>query len=112
MPAELQGSGFPILEALLHKGPLSQRDLAGKILRTSGNISQAVDKLEKSGLVRRSPGSDRRTYSIELTPAGRQLIETYFPKVADSIERLFTPLSVGELQTLSELLKKVGISIT
>jgi len=69
----LRGSGFPILELLYHKGPQSQCEIARKILKTTGNISQALDKLEKEGLVIRQSGEDRRTHSIELTPEGRRL---------------------------------------
>lgn len=110
LPPELQGSGFPILEALLHKGPLRQCELSQKILRTTGNISQALDKLERRGLLKRNPGPDRRTYLIDLTPEGRSLIESYFPLMSEGIERVFSALSFQELEVLSQLAKKLGTS--
>jgi len=110
-PVELQGSGFPILEVLFHKGPLSQREIAGKILRTGGNISQAIDKLERAGLVVRTPGADRRIHLVQLTEQGERLISEWFPVVAENIEDLFLSLSDEELELWGKLSKKLGTSI-
>ena len=44
-------SQFGVLEALYHLGPLSQREIGQKILRSSGNITLVIDNLEKRGLV-------------------------------------------------------------
>ena len=46
-------SQFGVLEALHHLGPLSQRQLADKILRSSGNLTMVIDNLESDGLVGR-----------------------------------------------------------
>ena len=54
-------SQFGVLEALFHLGPLSQKDIGQKILRSSGNITMVIDNLEKRGLVRRERDrQDRR----------------------------------------------------
>lgn len=110
LPPLLQGSGFPILEALLHKGPLSQREISQKILRTTGNISQALDKLEKAGLIVRSPGPDRRTHSICLTKEGKQTAEAAFSDMSAAITRLFSALEASELAHFSRLMKKLGLA--
>jgi MarR family 2-MHQ and catechol resistance regulon transcriptional repressor len=41
-------SQFGVLEALYHKGPLCQRDIASKILKSTGNITLVIVNLEKS----------------------------------------------------------------
>src|SRR4029434_1356877 len=46
-------SDFAILEALLHKGPQSVRDLGRQIDLTSGSMTTAIDRLETRGLVSR-----------------------------------------------------------
>ena len=46
-------SQFAVLEALYHSGPLSQKEIGQKILRSSGNITMVIDNLEKTGLVKR-----------------------------------------------------------
>lgn len=67
----LTPSPFGTLEVLYHRGPLSQCEIARKILRTSGNMTMVVDNLEKRGLVRRERNAeDRRLSTVHLTERG------------------------------------------
>ena len=50
---DLPLSQFGVLEALMHLGPMCQRELGVKILKSSGNVTMVVDNLEKRGLVAR-----------------------------------------------------------
>src|SRR5579872_5556324 len=60
--AGLTEGQFGVLEALLHLGPLCPRDLAGKLLCSTGNLTLVLDNLEKRGLVRRERSTtDRRS---------------------------------------------------
>ena len=69
--AGLTPTQFGVLEAILHKGPLSQRELSRKVLTSAGNMTDLIDKLESRGLVRAHARSqDRRAVRVELTPAG------------------------------------------
>ena len=79
-------SDFTVLEALLHKGPLTISDIQAKVLLASGSMTAAVDRLESRGLaVRRSMASDRRARRIELTPEGRRLIQEVFRAHAEHL---------------------------
>src|SRR5689334_17483890 len=61
-------SDFAILEALLHKGPQSVRDLGRRVDLTSGAMTTAIDRLETRGLVTRADhATDRRAWVIDLT---------------------------------------------
>ncbi|PLX45762.1 MAG: MarR family transcriptional regulator [Deltaproteobacteria bacterium] len=103
-------SQFGVLEALYQLGPLCRRDLIEKILKTGGNITLVVDNLEKHGLVERTRSSaDRRRVTIALTPKGREVIERVYPKIEESISREMSILKSEEMETLSALLKKVGL---
>ncbi|PLX39714.1 MAG: MarR family transcriptional regulator [Deltaproteobacteria bacterium] len=103
-------SQFGVLEALYQLGPLCRRDLIEKILKTGGNITMVVDNLEKQGLVERSRSSeDRRRVTIALTTKGREVIERVYPRMEESISREMSILDEEELETLSALLKKVGL---
>ena len=109
LPKEITLSQFGVLEALLHRGPLCQTELAGKLLKSGGNITLIVDNLEKAGLVTRERDKeDRRFITVSLTPKGRAFIVDLFPKVAASITREFAALSPAEQFTLGWLCKKVG----
>lgn len=107
---DLTVSQFGVLEALLHLGPLNQKSLAEKLLKSGGNITLVIDNLEKSGWVERHRNpEDRRSVLIHLTDQGEDLIESYFPKHVQKIMEEFAPLSENELKQLAYLCKKIGI---
>jgi len=98
-----------VLEAVLHLGPLPHRELGRKLLTSPGNLSDVVDKLAARGLVCRVRDAvDRRLVRVELTPAGRALIEGVFPRHAADIARAMGALDGGELAALDGLLKRLG----
>ena len=107
--SSLSTSQFGILEALYHLGPMSQKDMAGKILKSPGNITLVVDNLEKNELVVRNRNeNDRRSYIISLTRRGEELIRHIFPGHAENIQKRMSRLSLDEQKQLSRLLKKLG----
>jgi MarR family transcriptional regulator, 2-MHQ and catechol-resistance regulon repressor len=100
-----------VLEGILHKGPLTQRELGRKVLTSAGNMTDVVDKLEGRGLVRRTRvAGDRRSVKVELTPCGRAVIERLFPFHAADIALAMRGLSCEELRRLGALLRKLGLS--
>ena len=103
---------FGVLEALAHLGPLRMCDIGAKLLMSGANVTGVVDRLEKKGLVRRVVETDdRRTFHIHLTDEGAKFIAKIFPRLAEEIEKLGASLSSKERKTLTELLKKLGVSI-
>ena len=102
-------SDFGILECLLHKGALPVSAVGRKILLTSGSITSAIDRLEKKKLVARAfDKNDRRARIVDLTPAGRKLIEKAFAEHEKEIEKAVAVLNKTERRTLAGLLKKLG----
>ena len=107
----LTNSQFGVLEALLHLGPLCQREIGEKILKTGGNMTLVIDNLEKHGLVERvQDKQDRRFLKIHLTTQGFDLISRVFPRHATIAEEVFAILSKDEQEQLGRLLKKLGRS--
>ena len=110
-PRNLTVSQFAVLEVLFHKGPLCQREIGEKILKTSGNMTMVIDNLEKRGLVTREKyPDDRRFISVHLTDDGRRLISELFPVHTDIAVKIFSMLNDDELKALGTLLKKLGTS--
>jgi len=104
-------SQFGVLEAIFHLGPMYQRELGNKILKSSGNITMVVDNLERRGLVeRRRDRSDRRYVSVHLTQTGSDLIERVFPEHVERIEKQFSVLTSQEKDQLGQLCKLLGQS--
>jgi MarR family 2-MHQ and catechol resistance regulon transcriptional repressor len=104
-------SQFAVLEALYQLGPLSQREIGKKILRSSGNITMVIDNLEKNGLVRRERHeADRRFFIVHLTDKGYHLINKIFPPHAAVIAKDLGVLTAAEQDALARLCKKLGLS--
>jgi len=109
--AGLTVSQFGVLEAIYHIGPLSQAELAKKILKSTGNITMVIDNLEKRGLVKRErKEGDRRYYAVTLTPAGQKLISGIFPRHAGKIVESMNVLTKAEQEKLGQLCRKLGLA--
>jgi MarR family transcriptional regulator, 2-MHQ and catechol-resistance regulon repressor len=108
--ADLTVSQFGTLEVLHHLGPLNQRTIGEKLLKSGGNITMVIDNLEKNNYVKRKkdPG-DRRAVLIHLTPKGKKFIEEFFPKHLEKIKEEFSVLSESEKINLAKLCKKLGL---
>lgn len=70
---------FDVLATLRRSGEpfnLSPRQLSDTLMLTTGGMTGRLDKLEKGGLITRTPDpGDRRSMRAQLTPAGRELID-------------------------------------
>ena len=102
-------SDFGVLEALLHKGPLPINALGKKVLLSSGSMTAAVDRLERSGLVEREAAStDRRARIVHLTEKGSKLIRRVFARHERDMEGVFSCLEKPQRNALADLLRKLG----
>jgi len=100
---------FGVLETLYHLGPLCQRDIGRKLLRSGGNITTVVDNLVKRGLVERHPyPDDRRYWQVDLTADGRQLIGEIFPQHVAGVVKRLNALDAAEQEELRRLCRKLG----
>jgi MarR family 2-MHQ and catechol resistance regulon transcriptional repressor len=105
-------SDFMVLEALLHKGPLTISEIQAKVLLAGGSMTAAVDRVESRGLAVRKPtAGDRRARRIELTPAGRRLIEGAFRKHARHMEEAMAVLDEQLKEQVYDGLKKLGLTV-
>lgn len=104
-------SDFMVLEALLHKGPLTISAIGEKVLLASASMTSAIDRLERRGLVRRrSCSSDRRIRLVELTGEGKSFIEEIYVRHEKDLELVASTLSNAERRTMYEGLKKIGLA--
>lgn len=106
---DLTVSQFGVLETLYHLGPMCQRDIARKVLKSSGNITTVIGNLEKRGLVfRKRDENDRRYFNVMLTDEGAQILARFFPNHAGRITDLMNTLTMSEQQELGRLCKKLS----
>ena len=110
LPSSLTFTQFAALEALYHRGPLFQSELATKLLKSGGNLTLVVSNLERDGFVTRErTAADRRFVKVALTPKGTRFIAALFPKIAASLTREFSVLTPREQTALARLCKRVGL---
>ena len=108
--AGLTLSQFAVLDALFHLGPLYQREIGQKLLRSSGNITMVIDNLEKRGYAKRErKKEDRRFMLVRLADDGLELIRKVFPAHAAVIASEMSVLSESEQDTLAQLCRKLGL---
>jgi MarR family 2-MHQ and catechol resistance regulon transcriptional repressor len=107
---DLTVSQFGTLEAVYHLGPLNQKTLGEKLLKSGGNITLVIDNLEKCDLVeRKRDPEDRRAMLINLTPKGEEFIADFFPKHLKHIRKEFAVLTSKEKEQLAKICKKLGV---
>ncbi len=103
-------SQFGVLEALLHLGPMCQRELGTKILKSSGNITMVIDNLEKRKLVeRKRDRGDRRFVTVYLTEPGTKTIKGIFPGHLKRIRKELDVLSPDRQEHLGQLCRDLGL---
>ena len=105
-------SDFMILEALLHKGPMSMSQIGDKVLLANPSMTAAVDRLARQGLVTRQCPSDgdRRVRTVELTPCGRKAIQKIFTKHVDDLEAIMKGVCPEQRAALRAALKSIGLT--
>lgn len=109
VPYGINASEFSVLEFLLHKGDQPIQVIAKRVLLSSGSMTYVVDNLVKKGWVERKiSASDKRSFTVSLTEAGKELIENLFPVHKENVAKLFSALSDEELAELQRLLKKLA----
>jgi DNA-binding MarR family transcriptional regulator len=100
---------FSVLRVLQLAGPpyeLTTGELGDTVLRSSGGITQIVDRLERDALVERTADrSDRRKVVVRLTPAGRELAQRASAAYARERRRIINALSADEVEQADEAVR-------
>ncbi|MFJ5560366.1 MarR family winged helix-turn-helix transcriptional regulator [Streptomyces sp. NPDC093250] len=105
---------FDVLATLRRSGEpytLSPRQLSGTLMLTTGGMTGRLDKLERAGLLRRSPDPhDRRGLQVTLTVEGLRLIdEAVGAGLAEQTEAL-SALDEQRADQLADLLRELLIA--
>jgi DNA-binding MarR family transcriptional regulator len=100
------------LRVLWEQDGMSQRSLSEALDMTPAAAVFSVNLLERDGLAQRvgDPSDKRRTF-VHLTRKGRRLLERLLPECGDLNVRISAPFTDRELQTLSDLLDKLKLSL-
>jgi DNA-binding MarR family transcriptional regulator len=105
---DLRFVDFSVLRCLEIAGPLSPGELAEITIRSTGGMTQIIDRLFSRGLVARAPDAkDRRKVVVDLTPKGRRLVEKAGAAYSEERARVLGPLSNGELHEIDGAVRRL-----
>ena len=95
------------IEILGASGNLRMKELAEKMGITTGSLTVLVDRLEKKGLVGRTPHEeDRRSIRVSLTDKGMKHFQEHHNLHARLTQEITGPLSPDEISSMIDLFKK------
>jgi DNA-binding MarR family transcriptional regulator len=104
-----------MLATLRTAGPphrLSPTRLGKGLMLSSAGVTSRLDRLERRGLLRRTPDpDDRRGVIVELTDEGLKLVDAAVAANTVNEEQILSPLSADEIATLEALLRKVLVGL-
>jgi MarR family transcriptional regulator, 2-MHQ and catechol-resistance regulon repressor len=106
----VSAAGFSVLVVLTTAGgTLELRTLRRRLGWSKANATEVTATLETRELVRRRRDpADRRIGIVELTYAGRDLVERVFPEHSDRVTQAFGALDEGEKRSLAEICRKLA----
>jgi MarR family transcriptional regulator, 2-MHQ and catechol-resistance regulon repressor len=106
---KLSMSQFGVLESLYYIGPMCQREIGTKILKSTANITTVIDNLEKRSLVKRVRQEDDRRYiTVNITEKGKTYLESIIPLHMKEIFKRMEILTEVERKSLYTICKKLG----
>jgi len=102
-----------ILQVLARRGPVKQAQLAMELGLAARSITQAVEAMERDGLVRRtSDAEDRRAKVVTATEDGARALAAGETAGNEILRRIFGRLGPDQLDTLDELLAVIDATTT
>ena len=106
---DLTEAQFNVLFSLKYKEKVwTQSDLGKRLVVTRASVTSVLDKLESKGLVlRKAVEGNRRIYHIDLTPAGRKLIDEVEPLYRHDIQDVMADLDAASCHALIRDLEKI-----
>jgi DNA-binding MarR family transcriptional regulator len=96
----------------LHSGARSHGSLCAELGVSTGSMTNRLDKLERLGLIERSPDpTDRRGVRLSLTPDGQARLDGYIELGAAREQALLSGLTTTEKRRLNQLLDRLLYSL-
>ncbi len=106
----LYSSQWSILYCLKSNGPMTQSDIWRYLNVEAPTVTRTLVKLEESGWIIRTTGSDKRERLVSLTEKALELLPLVDQDVKNFEQSMVTNLNDDEQEQLYALLKKLGTS--
>jgi DNA-binding MarR family transcriptional regulator len=103
---------YVVMSALRDGIAMNPKMICMQFRHDSGALTRIIDQLAERGLLERvRRDRDRRKVELQLTPAGRETIESIIPLVVDKLNEVLTDFSKTEVQELLRLLVKLNTTL-
>jgi DNA-binding MarR family transcriptional regulator len=103
---------YVVMSALRDGIAMNPKMICTQFRHDSGALTRIIDQLAERGLLERvRRDRDRRKVELQLTPAGRETIESIIPLVVDKLNEVLTGFSKTEVQELLRLLVKLNTTL-
>lgn len=111
-PHGLTAAQYNLLNVVAEsKEGLSQRALGDRLVVDRSNITGLIDRMETAGWVRRKNHPvDRRSYLVELTPAGRRVWQEVTPRYLAVVGQVTGGLSGKRMREMVGALQQLEIA--
>jgi DNA-binding MarR family transcriptional regulator len=103
---------YVVMSALRDGIAMNPKVICTQFRHDSGALTRIIDQLAERGLLERvRRDRDRRKVELQLTPAGRETIESIIPLVVDKLNEVLADFSKAEVQELLRLLVKLNTTL-
>lgn len=110
-PLGLTDSQINVLMLLKYQsedGEMNQTSLGDKLLVNRSNVTGLIDRMEQAGWVRRAAdASDRRVNRVQMTDAGREILDQAEPAYFELVNRAMEKLNENEDVQLCGMLERI-----
>jgi DNA-binding MarR family transcriptional regulator len=111
-PRGLSFVQYVVMSALRDGIAMNPKMICMQFRHDSGALTRIIDQLAERGLLERvRRDRDRRKVELQLTPAGRETIESIIPLVVGKLNEVLTDFSKAEVQELLRLLVKLNTTL-
>lgn len=103
--AGVNSTSYSILSELSLDGWLTNGQIAERLGMSTGGVTPALDRLERSGFVERSPNpADRRSSVVSITPDGQDVLRQASELLASELEGFIDELDERDREIILRFL--------
>jgi DNA-binding MarR family transcriptional regulator len=103
---------YVVMSSLRDGIAVNPKTICSQFRHDSGALTRIIDQLAERGLLERvRRDRDRRKVELQLTPAGREMIESIIPLVVDKLNEVLADFSKAEVQEMLRLLVKLNTTL-
>ena len=103
---------YVVMSSLRDGIAVNPKTICSQFRHDSGALTRIIDQLAERGLLERvRRDRDRRKVELQLTPAGRETIESLIPLVVAKLNEVLTDFTKTDVQELLRLLVKLNTTL-